>query len=404
MGKFIKDDIIRNEGDVEDLMDGIMDKNNNEKQIVNFKKKKVAIVHDFLTQYGGAEKVLESLCEIFPDAPIYTLLYDRGKMHGKFGKKEVRTSFLNNFPEFIKKRKRYLLPFMMTAPEAFDLRDFDLVVSSSGAWSKGIVTRLNTKHIAYLHSPIRFVWDYNEKYLSDIGKKAGFLKRFILNYVRVWDHQASQRPDVLLVNSDYTRRRIEKYYRRTSEIVYPPAFVDDDYVRTEKRKEEKYFLVVSRLSAYKKVDLVVRSFDKLGLPLCVVGEGEQEEYLKKIATKNVKIVGWKNEKILKKYYAHARALIFPTVDDFGLTAVEAMSFGVPVIGIRKGGMKEIIDEGVNGEFFDEQTVEVLSDGIRRFMENEETYNREKIMIGAAKFSKDRFKRNFCAAVDDILKK
>lgn len=366
--------------------------------------KKVALVHDFLTQYGGAEKVLESLCEMFPDAPIYTLLYDEDKIHGKFKSRDVRVSFLQKFPEFLRERKRYLLPFIMTAPEAFDLRDFDLVISSSGAWSKGIVTRLNTKHIAYLHSPMRFVWDYNEKYLRDIGKKQGILKRFVLNYVRVWDHQASQRPDVLVSNSEYTKSRLEKYYRRDSKVVYPPAIIEDEGVVVKKRKNEKYFLVVSRLSAYKKVDLVVRAFGKLGLPLCIVGEGEQEEYLKKIATKNVKIVGWKSDTMLKKYYSNARALIFPTVDDFGITAVEAMSFGVPVIGIRKGGMREIIKEGVNGEFFDEQTVEVLSDGIRRFMDNEDFYQKNEIIESVNSFSKKNFKKNFLKIVEDILNK
>ncbi|MFC1645210.1 glycosyltransferase [Patescibacteria group bacterium] len=380
-------------------------KNNNENQILDLRGKKVALVHDFLTQYGGAEKVLESLCEIFPDAPIYTLLYDENNMHGRFGDREIKTSFLQSFPKSLIKRKRYLLPFMATAPETLDLRDFDLVISSSGAWSKGIVTRLNTKHIAYIHSPMRFVWDYNEKYLRDIGKKLGILKRLVLSYIRIWDHQASKRPDALIVNSKYTKERVEKYYKRNADVIYPPAFSDNN--RDELMKElggQKYFLVVSRLSAYKKVDLIVKAFNKLGLPLYIIGEGEQENYLKRIAGDNIRILGWKEDDVLEKYYANARALIFPTVDDFGMTAVEAMSYGVPVIGIRKGGVKEIIQEGVNGEFFNEQTVEVLSDGVNRFIENEGTYSKDEIIETARKFSKANFENNFIAAVNDVLGK
>lgn len=370
-------------------------KNNGKRDNFLGKKIKVALVHDFLTQYGGAEKVLESFCRMFPDAPIYTLIYDKKKMRGKFSDKEVHTSFLQKFPKFLKNRKRYLVPFMPTAPETFDLREFDLVISSSGAWSKGIIARLNTVHISYMHSPMRFVWDYNEKYLRDIGKKIGFFKRLFLNYLRVWDFQAAQRPDKLISNSNYTEKRIEKYYRRESEVVYPPAIISTD--KSEKKKG-KYFLVVSRLAAYKKVDIVVEAFNKMGLNLIIVGEGEQKKYLKKIASKNVKIVGWKSDEDLKKYYQNARALIFPTVDDFGITMVEAMSYGLPVVAIRKGGAKEVVEEGVTGEFFDAQTPEVLSDGVRRFMEKEKEYNLNTIKQSAEKFTEEKFKKK----MEDII--
>ena len=388
---------------------------NNEKN-TNFlgKNTKVALIHDFLTQYGGAEKVLESLCKIFPEAPIYTLIYDKKKMHSKFGDKEIKMSFLQKFPKFLKNRKRYLLPFMPTAPETFDLRDFDLVISSSGAWSKGIITRLNTVHISYMHSPMRFVWGYSEKYFKDIGKKIGFCKRLFLNYLRIWDYQAAQRPDILIANSKYTKSRIEKYYRRKSEVVYPPAISDNHSERSEESYAEslcrpvsqdntlRYFLVVSRLSAYKKVDVVVEAFNKMGLPLIIVGEGEQKKYLKKIASKNVKVVGWKSDENLRKYYQHARALIFPTIDDFGITMVEAMSHGVPVVAVRKGGAKEIVEEGVTGEFFDAQTPEVLSDGVRRFMEKENNYDSNLIKQKAEKFAEKKFKNEILRIAKEAI--
>ncbi len=354
-------------------------------------KMRVAIVHDFLTQFGGAERVLKTLSEMFPQAPIYTLLADEKIVQSKFSDREIRTSFLQKFPKWLRKRKRYLLPLMPTAPETFDLREFDLVISSSGAWSKGIVTRLDTIHIAYIHSPMRFVWDWNERYLESIGKKLGIFKRLFLSYLRLWDYQASQRPDILIANSEYTKQRIWKYYLRESEVAFPPINISNDR-RTDFQNDNKknYFLVVSRLSPYKKVDLVVRAFNKLELPLLIIGEGEQKKYLRKIAKSNVKILGWQSEEKLAKAYQNARALIFPTVDDFGLTMTEAMSYGTPVIAVKKGGAKEIVKEEINGLFFKAQTPEVLADGVRRFMMNEKKYDKNVIMKSVEKFSKERF--------------
>ncbi len=368
----------------------------------NFNNIKVALVHDFLDTYGGAEKVLEAICEIFPQAPIYTLLYDKNKMREMFSDKEIHTSFLQKFPQFIKKRKRYLLPLMPTAPETFDLRDFDLVISSSGAWSKAIVTRLNTKHICYMHSPMRFVWDYNEKYLKEIKEKVGILKRMFLTYLRVWDFQASQRPDIVIANSAYTKKRIDKFYRRNSTVIYPP--IEKREVAKMTITEKGYFLVVSRLSAYKKVDLVVEVFNKMGLPLIVIGEGEQMPKLHKIAKSNIKILGWQSDEKVAQYYKNARALIFASVDDFGMTAVEAMSQGTPVIAVRKGGIKEIVKEGITGEFFNAQTIETLADGIRRFLEKENNYDRETIKKEAQKFSKEKFKNDLIKIIKEELTK
>lgn len=374
----------------------------------NANKLKVAIVHDFLVQYGGAERVLEVISEMFPEAPVYTLLYDNEKMTGKFEGRDIRTSNLQKFPKFLRKRYRWLLPFFMVAPEIFDLRDFDLVISSTGAWSKGIVTRLNTVHISYLHSPMRFVWDYSEKYLKE-EKKRCFLTRMLLSYVRLWDKLASERPDYLIANSKYTQSRIRKYYRRNSTVIYPPASlcealraglpvsseVENNFQKNSSDQisnDKKYFLIVSRLSPYKKVDVAIEAFNKLGLPLVIVGEGKQKRYLKKIAKDNIKIVGWVPDRDLANYYANARAFIFPADDDFGMTMVEAMSFGVPVIAYKKGGAKEIVKEGVTGEFFEAQTTEVLADGVRRFIENEKNYKTENILNRAREFSKERFKK------------
>jgi glycosyltransferase involved in cell wall biosynthesis len=365
------------------------------------KELKVAIVHDFLVQYGGAERVLEVLAEMYPEAPIYTLLYDKEKMRGKFSDKVVFTSFLQKFPKCLRKHYRYLLPLMPTAPETFDLREFDLVISSSGAWSKGIVTRLNTAHIAYIHSPMRFAWDYNEQYLRDNRKeKAAFLVRPILNYLRLWDKAAADRPDHMIANSKYTQARIKKYYGRDSVVIYPPVDTGAKDIKDTDKKE--YFLIVSRLSAYKKIDVVVEAFNKLELPLVIIGEGPREKHLRKIANKNISFLGWQSDEKIKEYYAGARAFIFPSVDDFGMAPVEAMSFGTPVLAIREGGAKEIVIEGRTGEFFDAATPEVIADGVRRLVENEKNYDKNVITNRAREFDKERFKKEFTEYVDSIL--
>jgi len=297
---------------------------------------------------------------------------------------------------------------MPTAPETFDLREFDLVISSSGAWSKGIVTRLNTIHISYLHSPMRFVWDMNEEYLKEKEKSGAvkLLSRFFLNYIRLWDKLAADRPDYLIANSKYTQTRIKKYYGRDSEIIYPPVDIKSETNNNStnyKLQTTNYFLVVSRLSKYKKVDAVVEAFNKLSLPLVVIGEGEQKEYLKSIANKNVKILGWKSDEKIRKYYAGARAFIFAGVDDFGMAPVEAMSFGVPVLAIRQGGVLEIVEEGKTGEFFDSATPEVIADAVRRFSENEKKYDKQDIIDKAREFSKDKFIKNFTEFINNTIK-
>lgn len=387
-------------------------------------KMKIALAHDFLVDFGGAERVLEVMSEMFPEAPIYTLLYDKEKMRGRFSKKVIHTSFLQKFPRFLRRRKKWLLPLMSVAPEIFDLRDFDLVISSSGAWSKGIVTRVNTTHIAYIHSPMRFVWDANAEYLGQQKKNRaiGLCARLILNYIRVWDKVAADRPDFLIANSKYTQKRIKKYYGKESALIYPPVIANNQDTRNNNQtnlkspastrgdlstrggqiSNTKYFLIVSRLSPYKKIDMVVEAFNKLGLPLVVIGEGQQEKYLRSIAAGNVKILGYQPDEKISEYYANARAFIFAGVDDFGIAPVEAMAHGVPVIAIRKGGVLEIVEEGRTGEFFDAATPEVIADGVRRFVENEKNYDKKDMMESAKRFGKDRFIKEFGEYIDKVV--
>lgn len=371
------------------------------------KEKKIALVHDFLVQQGGAERVLKVLSEMYPQAPIYTLLYDKEKMRDMFKGKDIRPSYLQKFPKFLKKHYQWLIPFFPVVPETWDLREFDLVISSSGAWSKGIVTKLSTVHVAYIHSPMRFVWDYSERYFTEKGKKISIFTRMFLAYLRMWDRLAADRPEYLIANSQYTQQRIGKYYRRDSEVIYPPVVMEhgtwnmEPKTTNQKLKTKNYFLVVSRLSPYKKVDLVVEAFNKLGFPLIVIGEGEQKKHLQKIAKENIKILGWQNDETIGKYYDNARGFIFSAEDDFGITPIEAMLHGIPVVAFRKGGVEESVVEGVTGEFFNAQTPEVLADGIRRFMLNEKNYDKEAIRKRGEEFSRERFEKEFKEFIEKI---
>jgi glycosyltransferase involved in cell wall biosynthesis len=364
---------------------------------------KVAIVHDFLVSFGGAERVLQSFCRLYPDAPIYTLLSDPEIVRKYFPGREVRTSFLQRLPGFLRRRYRWLLPFFPVAVEAFDLRDFDLVISSSGAWSKGVVTRLRTRHIAYLHSPMRYLWDANETYLARARSRAcvKFFGRFVLSYLRLWDREASLRPDVLVSNSAYTKARASKYYRRGSDVIYPAVSL-----RRNKgfSSRGKFFLIVARLSESKGIDVAVEAFNKLGLPLQVVGAGKELRHLRSIAAKNISFPGFVPDTMLAGLYTSARAVIVPSEEDFGLAAAEALAAGTPAIAFGRGGAREIIEEGVTGEFFLADTPEVLADAVRRFLSKEASYSREACRESVERFSEERFLTEWRRIIADTMAK
>ena len=353
---------------------------------------KIALVHDYLTYFGGAEQVLRSLHHLFPKAPIYTLLYNKKKMGQFFPEAEIKTSFLQKFPRFLRGNKRWLLPFLMVAPETFDLRDFDLVISSTSSFTKGIITRPKAIHVCYCHTPARFIWDWHQNYLKEqrIKWPLRFWVNLITNYLRIWDRTAALRVDHFIANSKTTNKRIKKYYQRDSAVIYPPVDIIKNKKYKSKIKNNKFFLIVSRLSPYKNIELAVEAFNKLELPLVIIGEGSQFRLLRKKAAKNVKLLGFQPEEVVHQYYQNCQALIFPGEDDFGITPVEAMSYGKPVLALKRGGATETVIEGVTGEFFDDPHSVVLADGVRRLRENMENYNPETIKKHAQKFSRRRF--------------
>ncbi len=366
---------------------------------------KGALVHDFLVSYGGAERAFQAIAELYPEAPIYTLLASPELVEKYFKGRDIRVSWLGKLPRWIRKRYRLFLPFFPSAVEAFDLREFDLVVSSSSAWGKGIVTRLNTKHIAYLHSPMRYAWDYHEQYLSELGARGKFslFTRALLSYLRVWDRQAAERPDFLIANSRYTEARIEKYYRRESVVIYPPvSFTETPRIVTESIRKRDYFLVVSRLTRSKKVDVVVEAFNKLGLPLVIVGSGPEEESLRKKANRNITFTGFVEDSRLVELYAGARALLFPSEEDFGLAAAEALSFGTPVIAFEYGGIREIVESGKTGELYHAQTPEIAAEGVRRFLKNEGKYDIDFMKASVAHLTKERFQEEMRRFLEEYV--
>lgn len=365
---------------------------------------KVAIVHDFLIYQGGAERVLKEIADLFPDAPIFTLL-SREKLTSSLVSNPVAPSFLNRISRILP--HRILLPFYPIAAESIDLREYDLVISSTASFMKGVVVKPRTLHICYCHTPTRFLWDLNEQYLKDAagddflapGKR--FLGRLFLNYLRMWDQTASKRVDVFIANSHFTAERIKKYYQRKSRVIYPPVNTDKFSLGSQKGK---YFLVVSRLSAYKRIDLVVEAFNRLGWPLIIAGVGREKKKLQKKARSNIRFVGFINEKSLPRLYAGCRALVFPGEDDFGITMVEAMASGKPVLAFGAGGALEIVEEGKTGEFFRAPEVEILVDGLRRLVENEKNYSPAYIRKSALRFSKSAFRENFMKLIAKKMEK
>lgn len=373
---------------------------------------KIAIIHEYLERWGGAEQVLKALLEIFPEADVYTLTYKKEKIKNFIKLENVKASVLNRLPEFIKKRKRYLAALIPSVVENINFRDYDLVISSSSAFAKGIVARPKTLHICYCHSPMRFAWDWHLEYKKE--QRKGFFTNLAIgligNYLRLWDYSSAQRVDYFIANSQNVAERIKKYYRRESKVIYPPVDIDAEIKNPsgDKPKEsvkslpKNYFLIISQLSPYKKIDLAVETFNKLELPLVLAGEGKDFKRLKKIARSNVKFLGFVSEEEKWQLLSGCEALIFSGEEDFGIAMAEAGAAGKPVLAFRRGGALEIIKEGETGEFFDNHSAEILAEGVKRIRENLNKYDPEKIRQAARKFSKERFKKEFKEHIDYLL--
>lgn len=357
---------------------------------------KTAIVHDWLVNYGGAERVVEQMLLLYPDADIYTLVYDEKKMGKIFPKEKVHTSSLQKIPMAEKLYTKFL-SLMPKAFEEFDLTGYDLVIASSSCCAKGVITSPTTPFIAYIHSPMRYAWDLYYDYLKNSGRLTKFFMKRWMPDIRKWDYISSQRIDTLVANSSYIARRIKKFWNRDAAVVYPP--VDTDRLSVSDEAAGDYFVVFSRFVPYKRIDLAISACARLNKKLIVIGSGSQEKELKLLAAScknaDIKFTGRISDSEVKAYLQKCRALIFCAEEDFGIIPVEAQACGRPIIAFGKGGALETVVNEKTGVFFEEQSVESLVKAIEEFekLDKENTFNPKKIREHAEKFSAENFRKN-----------
>jgi glycosyltransferase involved in cell wall biosynthesis len=366
-------------------------------------KLRIAIVHDFLLKLGGAEKVLLELLKIFPSADVYTLLYSEEGTGNRFSEYSVFSSELQkgkNPPKGFK----YLLSKFPKAIESFDLSEYNLVISLSNSFAHGVITPPSCLHICYCMSPTRYLYDWKEEYLLENNLAKGLkgaAVRKILSDLRIWDQEIASRPDHYLAISEHVRKRIKKYYRLDSRILFPPT--DLSKYEPNYGLPEDYYIIISRLSAYKKIDLAVEAFNESGDSLIIIGTGEDEKRLKSLAKGNVEFLGWQSDEATREYLRYAKALIFPGEEDFGLTPVESMASGRPVIAYRKGGVTETVREGQDGVFFSEPTKESLVAALTEFDQKMKLFDSKKIRSHAEEFSLEFFKEKLIKIINSYAK-
>lgn len=376
-------------------------------------KLRVALVHDYMTQFGGAERVLHVLHNIFPQAPIYTLFSDHELTDVYFPTADIRTSFLQKFPKKLHSRFRYLAPLAIPAIENFDLQKYDIVISSSAFFAKGIITNPDTIHISYCHTPTKHLWELKEeKRRKKEGVIRHILEKMTLHFFRLWDFNAAARVDYFIANSKNTKQRIKKYYNKDSFIVYPCAGAGllENGQRSDRMHKKsvlaelpkKYFLIVSQLQDYKNIDIAVEAFSRMKYPLVIIGDGPEKKNLEKMASDNVIFLGRQPDDIVQYAYENCFAYIYPGREDFGISAVEAMIFGKPVLAYRAGGVLESVVEGVSGEFFDDLHPAVLADGIRRLINNYDAYNPAMMRNIGNRYNTERFQLEFKRVLKRIL--
>lgn len=347
---------------------------------------KVAIVHDHLAQDGGAERVLRVLRQMYPQAPIFTLVYNRKHAHPDFQRADIRTSFIQRWPGGNRWYQWYL-GWMPTAVERFDLRGYNLVISSCASFAKGVITQPETLHVCYLHSPTRYLWNDTISYVDSLSypRLVKAVVPHVLNRIRLWDRLAADRVDEFVVNSRFVAQRLEKYYHRPSTVIHPPVDVDKFKITST---VGNYYLTGGRLVSYKRFDLAVEAFNHLGIPLKIYGTGPDLKALKARAKPHIEFLGRIPDHQLNELYGRAIAFINPQVEDFGITAVESMATGRPVIAYAAGGALETVKPGTTGVLFPDQDWEALADAVVRF--HPEQFNPLAVRAWAETFSTERF--------------
>ncbi len=361
---------------------------------------KIALVHDYLVQYGGAERVLESFAEIFPQAHIYTIVSDKKIIKRSFSSKIIHTSFLQK--NLLARRWHRLFPLLMPlAIEQFDFSQYDIVLSDSSSYAKGIITHPHTLHISYVHTPMRYAWDDCQKYTQDFGFPRWIKNMipFAMNYLRIWDRISFSRVDKVIANSNFVAKRIKKYYHRSAQVIHPPVNIENFYVNSQ---QKSYYLMVGRLIAYKRHDIAIKAFNQLGLPLKIIGRGPELKRLKKIANSNIEFLERVSDKELPHYYAQCQAFIFPQEEDFGIVAIEAMASGRPLIAFKGGDIVEHLENNKTGIFFEKQTPESIIKAVKKSQKI--NFNSAYIHSQALKFDKKIFQRKIKKYIEKEFEK
>jgi len=362
---------------------------------------RIAVIHDWLVTYAGAERVLEQILRLYPSADLFSLVDFLPAGERDFIlNKTVSTSFIQKMP-FAKKKYRNYLALMPLAVEQLDLSDYDVIISSCHAVAKGILTRGGQVHICYCHTPIRYAWDLQREYLRESGLDhgvRGFIAKAILHYIRMWDSVTPNRVDYFIANSKYVAGRIKKIYGRDSIVIYPPVDIDGFCVGTEK---EEYYITASRMVPYKRTALIVEAFSAMpDKRLIVIGDGPDFEKVKSRAAKNIELLGYQPEAVLKGYLQKAKAFVFAAEEDFGILPVEAQACGTPVIAYGKGGVLETVVENRTGIFFEEQNVAGLIKAVNNFEKNQAAFSITEIRKNAERFGRERFKAEFKRFVEE----
>ena len=367
---------------------------------------KVAIIHDWLTGMRGGEKCLECFCELFPQADLYTLIHTRGSCSQTIESMRITCSFVDRLPG--KDRYyRHMLPLFPVAIERFILKDYDLILSSSHCVAKGIIPGPNSVHVSYVHSPMRYVWDMYDDYFGPdkVSAPVGMIVPFFATYLRTWDVASSARVDHFIANSGHVAKRIEKFYRRPAKVIHPPV----DLSRFNPVPDVgDYYLMVSAFAPYKRVDLAVEAFGALGYPLKIVGTGQEDARLRRMAKPNIEFLGWQPDEALPGLYARCKAFIFPGEEDFGITPLEAMASGRPVIAFGRGGALETVrgdeQDDPTGVFFAAQTRDDLIRAVQLFEAQRGRFDPERIRRHAASWSRERFMQDMRGTLENFTKR
>ena len=355
---------------------------------------KVAIVHYWLVNMRGGEKVVEALCEIFPEADIFTHVYDPAAVSETIRSRRVFTTFIQKLPRATRLYQLYL-PLMPLALEQLDLRGYDLIISSESGPAKGVLVSPDALHVCYCHTPMRYVWDMYQDYLKTAGMVKRFLMRPVVHYLRLWDLATAGRVDYFIANSAHVAKRIRRHYNRASVVIHPPVDAEA-FVTCERGACEDFYLMVGQLVSYKRCDLAVEAFNRMGKRLVIIGEGEQLSRLRKMAGPTISLRGRQPFAVIRDHYLRCRALIFPAEEDFGIVPVEAQMAGRPVIAFRKGGATETVVENETGLFFDRQEPEAAAEAVERFERAEAGFSREAIRRRAMRFETRAFREAFAA--------